>query len=120
MTSKGTMPIELGVNPFRSTATTVAVWTYNNRDVLLQAANLGDSTAFLWDGQECVQLTVDHKPTTPSERERIQAMGVTLGEHQTRFVRLKCGVNASKGWREVWLFPELSAILNAKKATLRE
>jgi serine/threonine protein phosphatase PrpC len=69
----------------RSTSTTAVVWTQNNRNIYLQVANLGDSTAYLLNGQECVQLTVDHNPTQQSERDRIQAMGVTLGEHQTRY-----------------------------------
>eukprot|EP01126_Amoeba_proteus_P029445 TRINITY_DN2904_c0_g1_i16.p1 TRINITY_DN2904_c0_g1~~TRINITY_DN2904_c0_g1_i16.p1 ORF type:complete len:535 (-),score=137.98 TRINITY_DN2904_c0_g1_i16:106-1632(-) len=71
------------------TATTAAVWTLpgtasSSTTRYLQVANIGDSSAFLLDGGKCVKLTVDHKLTLSSERERIIASGVQLNPKQTR------------------------------------
>lgn len=84
----------------RSTATTVVVWKDDDGNRYLQSANVGDSTAFLVRGGKAISLGEDHKvyciachtpptiahakPTLPSERERIKAMGITLEEGQSR------------------------------------
>jgi len=65
------------------TATVVCVRQVGN-DRYLQAANVGDSTAFLKRGNEVIWLTKDHKASDASERERIQLMGVNLLKGQTR------------------------------------
>jgi serine/threonine protein phosphatase PrpC len=44
-------------------------------DAFLQIANVGDSTAFLWDGKASLKLTTDHKVTDATERERIVSAG---------------------------------------------
>jgi len=68
-----------------STSTTVLVWRCStNGKRYLQSANLGDSTSFLLRNDKCITLSQDHKPTIPSERERIQAMGIKLEPGQSR------------------------------------
>jgi serine/threonine protein phosphatase PrpC len=39
------------------------------------AANVGDCRAVLSDKGKAVQLTFDHKPNAPKEKERIEAAG---------------------------------------------
>lgn len=49
----------------------------------LQAANVGDSSAFFIDpatGQSR-ELTEDHRLTNPRERQRLQDMGIQVGGH---------------------------------------
>jgi len=65
------------------TSSTVFVWQ-SGEHRYLQAANTGDSTAFLIRNEKAVQLTIDHKPTLPSERERIIASGIELADNQKR------------------------------------
>ncbi len=50
----------------------------------VQAANVGDSTAFLKRGSEVIWLTRDHKASSEEERERIRASGAELTSGQTR------------------------------------
>jgi serine/threonine protein phosphatase PrpC/uncharacterized protein YqgV (UPF0045/DUF77 family) len=66
-----------------TTSTTVLIWKVGN-DRYIQAANVGDSTAFLVRDGEPMALTQDHRPTIPRERERITAQGIKLEAGQTR------------------------------------
>ena len=59
--------------------------------LLLQAANVGDSAAFVSEvrlGAEVQPLTADHRLTNPLERERLAAMGIHLGSDRTRLYGL--------------------------------
>jgi len=68
-----------------ATGTVVLLWRLpGSGRLVLQAANVGDSTAFLVRGGEALALTEDHKPTLASERRRIQGMGIHLEEGQSR------------------------------------
>lgn len=55
-----------------TTSTTVFIWKYEGKR-LLQAANVGDSCAFLLKGKEVISLTQEHKPIHQYERDRINA-----------------------------------------------
>eukprot|EP00029_Vermamoeba_vermiformis_P007873 TRINITY_DN3529_c0_g3_i1.p2 TRINITY_DN3529_c0_g3~~TRINITY_DN3529_c0_g3_i1.p2 ORF type:complete len:394 (+),score=111.33 TRINITY_DN3529_c0_g3_i1:1613-2794(+) len=66
-----------------TTSTTVLIWKVGN-DRYIQAANVGDSTAFLVRDGEPMALTQDHRPTIPRERERITSQGIKLEAGQTR------------------------------------
>lgn len=78
------------------TATTIYVWEENGKR-FLQSANVGDSAAYLFRGNEIIPLTkgkrtpnkfllnlLDHKPSNPDERKRIIESGVELSSTQTR------------------------------------
>ena len=68
------------------TSSTIFVWEYNGKRYI-QGANCGDSTAFFRKsskGSKAIALTVDHKPTLPSERERILQIGEDLPEGAKR------------------------------------
>lgn len=65
------------------TATVVMVWKNAEGYRFVQAANVGDSTAYLMRGDEPVCLTEDHKLANKYERERLQASGIFTNEHQT-------------------------------------
>jgi serine/threonine protein phosphatase PrpC len=66
-----------------ATATVLYLWQVNE-DRYLQAANVGDSTAFLCRDGVAIQLTVDHKPSEPSERQRMREAGLEVSDNQTR------------------------------------
>jgi protein phosphatase len=66
------------------TATAVFVWQVDDKRYV-QAANVGDSTAFLNRGSGGVLwLTRDHKASSEEERERIRASGAEINSGQTR------------------------------------
>jgi len=65
------------------TATCVFVWEHEGSRYI-QAANVGDSTAFLQRANEVMWLTRDHKASSDEERERIRATGAELTSGQTR------------------------------------
>jgi len=66
------------------TATVVLIWQIGENRYL-QAANVGDSTAFLNRGKNGVLwLTRDHKATNEEEKERIRSSGAELTANQTR------------------------------------
>jgi protein phosphatase len=68
-----------------ATATALLTWlSADGNTRLIQCANVGDSSAFLVRAGKAVALTVDHKVTTPSERSRVEALGIELGEKATR------------------------------------
>jgi len=56
-----------------STAVTVLL-----EEDLIWSANIGDSRAVLCRNGQAFDLTTDHKPNLPSERERIEALGGTV------------------------------------------
>lgn len=57
-----------------TTATTVYMWQVGETRYI-QAANLGDSTAFLCRDGEAIWLTKDHKVSDPDEQERLKQLG---------------------------------------------
>jgi len=65
------------------TATTVFVWQVGTQRYL-QAANVGDSTAFLKRADHVMWLSKDHKAIDDEERNRVKMMGVDLADGQTR------------------------------------
>ena len=66
-----------------ATGTAVFIWN-SGGERYLQAANLGDSTAFLCRSGKAIQLTIDHNPSNPLEKTRIRAEGHTIGDNQGR------------------------------------
>lgn len=73
------------------TATALLVWQDASGSICLQAANVGDSAAFVSElrpGAEVQPLTADHRLTNPLERERLAAMGIHLGSDRTRLYGL--------------------------------
>lgn len=50
----------------------------------MQAANVGDSSAYLCRNGEAIPLTVDHKVTNLDEQERLKQSGVEVHEGMTR------------------------------------
>jgi len=66
-----------------TTASTVFLWKVGHQRYV-QAANVGDSTAFIIRNGEAVMLTEDHRPTIKRERDRITEMGIKLESGQTR------------------------------------
>ena len=67
-----------------TTCTAALVWAYNGARYL-QAANVGDSNAYLCRASgEVVPLTREHKVRSPAERERLKAAGIPVGDKQTR------------------------------------
>ncbi|GAM25152.1 hypothetical protein SAMD00019534_083270 [Acytostelium subglobosum LB1] len=66
-----------------ATATIVLIWRVGQQR-FLQAANVGDSSAFLSYAGETLVLTKDHRVTDPDEQQRIKDEGVQLSENQTR------------------------------------
>jgi len=67
-----------------STGTTLLVWRSASGARCVQCANVGDSTAFICRNGRAVPLSQDHKPTHPAERQRLEAMGIHMEEHQSR------------------------------------
>lgn len=65
------------------TATSVFIWEFNGNRYL-QAANVGDSTAFIKRSGITHWLTKDHKASSEEERARIIAEGGELTSGQTR------------------------------------
>ncbi|KAH3758535.1 protein phosphatase 2C [Pelomyxa schiedti] len=65
------------------TCSVVIIWRYEGRRYL-QAANVGDSSAFLCQGGVSVELTFDHKVTAPEENERLVKTAKDFEPHQTR------------------------------------
>lgn len=66
-----------------STATTVMIWQVG-KDRFIQAANVGDSRAYLCREKSVVPLTKDHKLAEEDERIRFANWGFTVNEGQTR------------------------------------
>jgi len=66
------------------TGTTIFMWQYNNHRYL-QAANVGDSEAFLKQGENIIELTQQHKPGKEYERQRVmEEFNIEVNEGQTR------------------------------------
>jgi serine/threonine protein phosphatase PrpC len=53
-------------------------------DRYVQAANVGDSSAFLLRGEHALPISKDHKASDQEERERIIASGIPMLKGQTR------------------------------------
>jgi serine/threonine protein phosphatase PrpC len=63
------------VNDEGSTATVLYVRQMGNNHLELVCCNAGDSRCILFDGQDCIQLSEDHKPYLPTEKLRIEKHG---------------------------------------------
>eukprot|EP01129_Flabellula_baltica_P012873 TRINITY_DN588_c0_g1_i1.p1 TRINITY_DN588_c0_g1~~TRINITY_DN588_c0_g1_i1.p1 ORF type:complete len:554 (-),score=152.47 TRINITY_DN588_c0_g1_i1:59-1720(-) len=76
-----------------STGTSVLIWSHEGRKYL-QAANLGDSFAYLYRGGQPLELTVPggHKLSNPDERQRLIEHGEDITPGQTRL----CGLNVTR------------------------
>jgi serine/threonine protein phosphatase PrpC len=73
------------------TATVVLGWKDAGGNVYIQAANVGDSAAFLISvDTEPMALTIDHRLAAPSERERLTALGIIL---QVRWMGRSCAMH---------------------------
>ena len=68
-----------------ATATCVFIWKLGNK-TLMQASNVGDSSAFLYRNKKPVALTQDHslKKDGGRERQRLEKYGIEVLEGQTR------------------------------------
>eukprot|EP01105_Mastigella_eilhardi_P017624 TRINITY_DN4056_c0_g1_i2.p1 TRINITY_DN4056_c0_g1~~TRINITY_DN4056_c0_g1_i2.p1 ORF type:complete len:497 (-),score=101.20 TRINITY_DN4056_c0_g1_i2:51-1541(-) len=66
-----------------STCTVVVLWRVGGKR-LLQAANVGDSSAYLWRDGAAIHLSEPHKATSPSERQRLLSVGIKMEPKQTR------------------------------------
>jgi serine/threonine protein phosphatase PrpC len=77
---------EVAKNPsINSQGSTACVVYLNNQEdeTSLITANVGDSRAVLSRNKSAIELSVDHKPNSPSEKSRIEALGgkvVWVGE----------------------------------------
>ncbi|KAH3746149.1 protein phosphatase 2C [Pelomyxa schiedti] len=65
------------------TCTVVIIWRHEGNRYL-QAANIGDSSAYLCQAGISVPLTFDHKVSTPEENERLAKTAKDFEPHQTR------------------------------------
>jgi protein phosphatase len=86
------------------TATAVLMWRDGQGDVCLQAANVGDSSAFFIDPAtgQARELTEDHRLTNPRERQRLQDMGIQLASNARRLY----GLNLCRGLGDKFLKDE--------------
>jgi len=66
------------------TATTVFVWEHESGVRYLQAANIGDSSAYLYRDGKAIMLCEEHKASSPAEHKRITAMGIDIAPTATR------------------------------------
>ena len=66
-------------------------------DNMLHVGNLGDSRAVVCHKGRGIQLTVDHKPTEPIERERIEAAGAFVCDYSGRINRLHYNLSRAVG-----------------------
>ena len=66
--------IKLQTNKNKNTNTNNTKNQKQHKTILI-SANVGDSRAVLSHSGKAVDLTTDHKPNNPSERERIEALG---------------------------------------------
>ena len=66
-----------------TTCTTVFCWA-KGAVRYLQVANVGDSLAFLCRAGKAVLLTVEHKVTNPSERQRLKEVNLDITDNATR------------------------------------
>eukprot|EP01087_Luapelamoeba_hula_P000686 TRINITY_DN1050_c0_g2_i1.p1 TRINITY_DN1050_c0_g2~~TRINITY_DN1050_c0_g2_i1.p1 ORF type:complete len:804 (-),score=142.72 TRINITY_DN1050_c0_g2_i1:58-2469(-) len=65
------------------TATVVLVWSFKGK-TYVQAANVGDSFAFLSQGTKTIDLSQEHKLTKKYEQTRFDNLGIAFNEGQTR------------------------------------
>ncbi|XP_057805954.1 protein phosphatase 2C 70 isoform X1 [Salvia miltiorrhiza] len=74
------------------TATLLLVWTDGHQNFYAQCANVGDSACVANVGGKQIKMTEDHRITSYSERQRIQAIGTPLRDGETRI----CGINLAR------------------------
>jgi protein phosphatase len=74
------------------TATVLLVWVDGREKFFAQCANLGDSACILNLEGKQIKMTEDHRITSHTERQRIQATGEPLREGETRL----CGLNLAR------------------------
>eukprot|EP01114_Cavostelium_apophysatum_P020996 TRINITY_DN7195_c0_g1_i1.p1 TRINITY_DN7195_c0_g1~~TRINITY_DN7195_c0_g1_i1.p1 ORF type:complete len:454 (-),score=132.71 TRINITY_DN7195_c0_g1_i1:62-1396(-) len=65
------------------TATAVFLWCSNGKRYV-QAANVGDSCAYLSRGNQVINLTKEHKVKDAEELKRLAKLGIKMNEGQTR------------------------------------
>jgi serine/threonine protein phosphatase PrpC len=66
------------VSPFGSDSDSEFDQAGDDSATMLYCANVGDSKAVLCRGGHAVELSYDHKPSRPDEKERIIAAGGTV------------------------------------------
>ncbi|WOH16028.1 hypothetical protein DCAR_0935577 [Daucus carota subsp. sativus] len=74
------------------TATMLMVWTDDHENYFVQCANVGDSACFINIDDKHMKMTEDHRITSISERQRMQATGEPLKDGETRL----CGLNLAR------------------------
>eukprot|EP00727_Mastigamoeba_balamuthi_P005938 m51a1_g1964 putative protein phosphatase 2c (449) ;mRNA; r:1076487-1078023 len=67
-----------------TTCTVVLVWSAPDGSRYVQAANVGDSNAFLCRGGKAVAISQEHKVANAEERARLREMGFNVLDGQTR------------------------------------
>lgn len=70
--------VEEQVSPFGSESDSDSDQAEDDSATMLYCANVGDSKAVLCRGGHAVELSYDHKPSRPDEKERIIAAGGTV------------------------------------------
>jgi len=79
-----------------ATATIAFIWSCNEKRYL-QAANVGDSYAFLSRNFKPIPLTKDHKVASPEEIERLKATGMQLRDDAKRIPKLGLAIARTMG-----------------------
>jgi len=72
--------IEEGESMMWYSGTTVVCALFDQKHKVLLVANLGDSRCVLCRSGKAVPMSIDHKPTLPEERKRIEAAGFSVIE----------------------------------------
>lgn len=80
----------------RNQCGSTATLLFFNGDTL-HVGNVGDSRAVVCHKARGVHLTVDHKPTDPAERERIEEAGAFVCEYSCRINRLHYNLSRAVG-----------------------
>jgi len=74
-----------------ATGTAVLIWEFEEKKYI-QAANVGDSFAFLYRAGKPIWLSEAHRLSNPTERQRLIDLGEEISQNQTRL----CGLNVSR------------------------
>ncbi len=98
-----------------TTATAVLLWTGAGGARYLQAANVGDSRAYLVRDSGVVRLTKDHKLSEEDEKARMANCGVTITDGQVRF---QSHAHYSQACTNPWCAIAIARALGARTHTL--